>query len=266
MSSISLIIPVYNREEEIKRALNSAFNQTLRADEIIVVDDGSSDLTPNILQSFKDKVRIITTQNGGVSRARNIGIKASKGEWITFLDSDDEWMSSKLQKQMRFHQKNPHILFSHTNERWIRSGRKVKQKAIHKKPSGWCFRQNLNFCKIAPSSVMVHKSVLDRVGLFDESLEVCEDYDLWLRVSREFEVGLVEEELVIKYGGHKDQLSFKHHSIDRFRVEALLKHRDLKEVQDEIERKCKILINGAKKRGNLEVVNHYQSILIDLSL
>jgi glycosyltransferase involved in cell wall biosynthesis len=227
------------------------------------VDDGSNDDTPKILKRYKDSIKIITIKNSGVSTARNVGIKASLNEWICFLDSDDVWHEDKLKKQLDFHKLHPKILFSHTNEKWIRDNKEIKQKAIHKKPSGWCFKENLPFCKIAPSTAMVHKSLFEKVGLFDESLEVCEDYDLWLRILREYEVGLVEDVLTTKYAGHDDQLSTKHHSMDRFRIKALLKHSHLTEVKLEIEKKCNILINGAKKRGNLEVEKFYTSLLVD---
>jgi glycosyltransferase involved in cell wall biosynthesis len=258
---ISVIIPVYNRQEFIKRSIDSVLDQSFKDFELIVIDDGSSDLTPDILKTYTDKIKVITTKNQGVSSARNEGIKASQGEWICFLDSDDVWLEDKLQCQIEFHKLHSHILFSHTFEKWVRNDKEIKQKAIHKKPSGWCFKENLSFCKIAPSTVMIHQSVLDKVGLFDESLEVCEDYDLWLRVLREYEIGLVEDILTTKYAGHDDQLSFKYHSMDKFRIEALLKHSDLKVVKDEINKKCKILINGAKKRGNIEIISFYENIL-----
>ena len=260
-SQISVIIPVYNRSSFIKRAIDSVLKQSLKNFELIVVDDGSSDDTPKILKRYKDSIKIITIKNSGVSTARNVGIKASSYEWICFLDSDDIWHEDKLKMQLNFHKLHPKILFSHTNEKWIRDNKEIKQKAIHKKPSGWCFEENLLFCKIAPSTAMVHKSLFEKVGLFDESLEVCEDYDLWLRILREYEVGLVEDVLTTKYAGHDDQLSTKHHSMDKFKIEALLKHSDLDIVKKEIHKKCNILINGAKKRGNLEVEKFYTSLL-----
>jgi glycosyltransferase involved in cell wall biosynthesis len=249
---ISVIIPVYNRQEFIQRSVESVLNQTLPASQIIVVDDGSSDLTPQILQLYKDKIEIITTKNQGVSRARNIGIAHSKYRWITFLDSDDEWDEKKLELQYSFHQKNPHILFSHTLERWIKNGKTIKPKKHHKKPKGWCFDENISFCKIAPSSVMVAREVLDKVGCFDESLRVCEDFDLWLRILKRYELGLIEKELVTKYAGHKDQLSTRYHSMDEQRIYALKKHIEIKGVREEIIRKYRILIEGALKRGKKE--------------
>ena len=259
---ISVVIPVFNREALIARAIDSVLSQTLHAYEIIVVDDGSTDNTPNILKSYHDKIRVITIANSGVSKARNVGIKNSQGRWICLLDSDDIWHPTKLEEQKRYHDKYPTIMISHTAEKWIRNDKEIKQKKAHQKPSGWCFEENIDFCKIAPSTIMIEKSVFEKVGYFDEALEVCEDYDLWLRVLREYELGFVQSVLTTKFAGHDDQLSFKHHSMDRFRIEALLKHKELTCVKEEIEKKCRILIKGAKKHGNREVEAFYLSILL----
>ena len=249
---ICVIIPVYNRDEFIRRSIESVLKQTLPASQIIVVDDGSSDVTPKVLQKYSNSIDIITTKNKGVSHARNLGITHSKAKWITFLDSDDEWHERKLELQYSFHQKNPQILFSHTLEKWVKNGKIIKQKKHHKKPKGWCFGENISFCKIAPSSVMIAREVLERVGCFDESLSVCEDFDLWLRVLKNYELGLIEKELVTKYAGHKDQLSIKYHSMDVQRIYALNKHIEVKGVKEEIIKKYQILIQGALKRDREE--------------
>ena len=256
---ISVVIPVYNRPQLVKRAIASVLEQSLKADEIIVVDDGSTDETAIVLQSFDDKIKIITQKNNGVSSARNAGIKASKNRWVCFLDSDDIWHKEKLEQQLAFHKANPHILFSHTEEEWIRDGKTVKQKKQHKKPSGFCFEENLNFCKIAPSTVMIEKTLFDKVGYFDESLEVCEDYDMWLRVLKTFEVGLLDEVLTTKFAGH-EQLSFKYHSMDKYRIEALLKHKNREVVKQEIEKKLEILLKGALKHGNRELIDFCKEV------
>ncbi len=259
---ITLIIPLYNRKEFIKRAIDSALNQTLQPSQIIVVDDASTDGSTKILKSYGERVELVRLEkNSGVSKARNEGIKRARGEWIAFLDSDDEWVSTKLERQMEFLIRHPEIHFVHTGEKWLRAGKRVKRKAHHKKPSGKCFEENLEFCKIAPSSVVMHRSLFERVGVFDESLEVCEDYDLWLRVSREYEIGLIEDELVIKHGGHGDQLSLKYHSMDRFRIKALLKHLDSESAKRMIQKKCEILEKGAKKRGNVEMLEFCEGVM-----
>jgi glycosyltransferase involved in cell wall biosynthesis len=255
---ISVVIPVYNRPKLVKRAIISLLEQSHKADEIIVVNDGSTDNTLEVLKGFKE-IKVITQKNMGVSSARNRGIKESSHEWIAFLDSDDIWHKDKLKKQVEFHNKNPHILFSHTQEEWIRDDKVIKQRSIHQKPKGFCFDENLNFCKIAPSTVMIEKKLLKDVGYFDESLEVCEDYDLWLRILREHELGLVDEVLTTKYAGH-EQLSFKYHSMDLYRVKALIKHKELQVVKDEIEKKSKILLKGALKHKNYKLIKFCNDI------
>jgi glycosyltransferase involved in cell wall biosynthesis len=258
---ISVVIPVYNREKFIARAIDSVLSQALQPLEIIVVDDGSSDDTPHILAHYHDKIKVITQDNAGVSAARNSGIKVAQGKWICLLDSDDIWHHDKLKLQSAYHDKYPSIMISHTGEKWIRNDKEIKQKAHHDKPQGWCFEENLAFCKIAPSTIMIHREVFEKVGFFDEGLEVCEDYDLWLRVLREYALGLVGDVLTTKYAGHENQLSFKYHSMDTFRIKALLKHKEVLAVNMEIAKKCQILIQGAKKRGNAEIVEYYQRVL-----
>ncbi len=261
---ISVIIPVYNREGFIATAIDSVLSQTLTPFEIIVVDDGSSDATADILRGYHDKIKVIHQDNAGVSHARNSGIKKAEGKWICLLDSDDIWHPTKLEEQMAYHDSNPSIMISHTGERWIRNNKEIKQKIIHKKPSGWCFEENIDFCKIAPSTIMIAKTVFEKIGYFDEGLEVCEDYDLWLRVLREYELGLVESILTTKFAGHDNQLSCKYHSMDTFRIQALLKHLEKKRVKEEIEKKASILIRGAKKHQNSEVEMFYKRLLTSL--
>ncbi len=257
---ISVVIPTYNRAKFISRAIKSVLNQTHKVAEIIVVDDGSYDNTPEVLKSFGYEIKVITQSNRGVSCARNRGIVNSSFDWIAFLDSDDEWDKDKIKEQVEFHKNNPKILISYTEELWIRNGKKINQKFHHKKFSGFCFEDNLDFCHIAPSSILMKRDIFEKIGYFDESLVVCEDYDLWLRVLREFPIGLIEKKLIIKYAGHENQLSFSYEAMDRFRVEALLKHSDLEIVKDEILKKCAILINGAKKRNNISIEHRYKKI------
>lgn len=258
---ISVIIPTYNRAALVSRAIDSVLAQTRKADEIIVVDDGSTDETQEVLSRYHDSIHIITQVNTGVSSARNSGIRASKGRWITLLDSDDIWHPTKLQRQKSYHDRHPHSKISHTKEQWIRNGKVIKQKSYHDKPQGWCFQENLCFCKIAPSTIMIEREVFDKVGLFDTTLTVCEDYDLWLRILRHYALGLVEEVLTTKYAGHANQLSFSTPMMDSYRIQALLKHNNLTSVQEEIIKKCHIVMAGAKKRGNWKVVHAYENLL-----
>lgn len=259
---ISVIIPSFNREKYLPIAINSIKDQTYHIDEIIIIDDGSTDNTQKILNKI-DNIKTIKTKNLGVSHARNIGIKASKNNWVAFLDSDDIWIQDKIEKQVNFHKKNQNILFSHTGERWIRDGKRVKYPKSLKKPQGECFLQNISTCKIAASSVLMHKSIFDDIGYFDEKLKVCEDYDLWLRVTQKYTIGLMYEELIIKNAGHK-QLSTSIFAIDRYHIYSLQKLLNSKfknEIQEEIVRKCNILIKGAKKHQNQKILELYSKMI-----
>ena len=139
------------------------------------------------------------------------------------MDSDDEWEPSKLEKQLALLQNSPELRVVHTGERWIRNGNEVIPPVYLDKSNHLLWERSLKHCLICPSSVLIHRSIFETVGLFDESLTVCEDYDFWLRLLLEEEFGLVDEKLVIKHGGHEDQLSTTTWGMDRFRVMALQK-------------------------------------------
>jgi len=237
--------------------------QTYQPKEIIVVDDGSTDNTSQIKQDFPTIIYRYQ-ENLGVSSARNLGISLASNDWIAFLDSDDEWHRDKLQKQVDFHKNNPNILISYTDELWIRDEKPVKVPKKFKKYSGEIFDKCLSHCIIAPSSVLM----LKKLGLFDESLEVCEDYDLWLRIASRCEIGLVNEKLITKYAGHDDQLSFKHWGMDRFRVISLEKLFKLNKkntlVKEELIKKYNLLLKGAIKYDKIQDIKIYEKRLKEL--
>ena len=263
--NVSVIIPTYNRKNLLKRALHSVSNQTFVPQEIIVVDDGSSDGTKDwVLERFPD-VRYIYQDNSGVSSARNAGIKEAIGSWIAFLDSDDEWMSNKLEQQKRVINSFQEAWLCHTNEIWIRNGVRVNQMKKHQKYGGNVFENCLDICRISPSSVLIKKEVFEMVGLFDESLKVCEDYDLWLRITAVLPVIFLDQPLIIKYGGHTDQLSRVDSGIEKYRIQSLekiLSSNSLSISQSKIAisqliKKLKIFSNGLEKRNKYEELNNY---------
>ena len=262
---ISVIIPAFNRAHTLPKALDSVLSQTLKPREIIVVDDGSTDETNTVLANYPG-LCIISQDNRGVSAARNMGIKKAGGEWLAFLDSDDEWLKEKLEKQWDAICIDDKLI-CHTEEIWIRNGQRVNPMKKHKKFGGIIYERCLPLCVISPSSVMIHRSVFEDVGVFDESLEVCEDYDLWLRICAKYSVLFIDEPLIVKYGGHEDQLSRKYWGMDRFRVKALEKMMSFGALNDEDEKatvnmilqKCGIIINGMKKRGNNDEAEKWQS-------
>ena len=237
--------------------------QTYAADEIIVIDDGSDDKTENIVQDFPS-IRYFYQKNSGVSAARNRGIKYANSDWIAFLDSDDEWHKDKLKLQLEFHRQNRNISMSYTDEKWVRDDQEVKVPKKFKKIGKDAFVENMSYCNIAPSSVLIHKKMFDRYGLFDESLEVCEDYDLWLRIACSEKIGLINKKLITKYAGHEDQLSFKHWGMDRFRVRSLEKFLDTEHehlVLETLIQKYLLLLKGAIKYGKMADIEIYESKL-----
>jgi len=254
----SVIIPVFNREKFISRAIESVLNQSFRNFEIIVVDDGSTDNTPYIIKQYP--IKIITQKNKGVSAARNTGIKASSGNIIAFLDSDDGWKKDKLKIQAKFFENNPSYKIHQTDEIWIRDGKFLNKKRIHQKKEGFIFYESLHLCLISPSAVAIKKELFEEIGLFREDFEVCEDYELWLRITKKYPVGYSPEKLVIKYGGHEDQLSRKYFGMDRWRVKAMLPFCDDPKVLEVAIKKCEIVVRGAKKHNNIEILNEFEPI------
>ncbi|MCG7866845.1 MAG: glycosyl transferase [gamma proteobacterium symbiont of Stewartia floridana] len=266
--SVSVIIPTYNRASTLPRALDSVFAQTLPPLEVIVIDDGSDDETKTVVERDYPDVIYLPQPNSGVSHARNSGIRHAKGEWLALLDSDDSWLPEKLQLQMASLNRSPQLRISHTDEIWIRNGVRVNQMNKHAKQGGYIFKHCLPLCVISPSAALIHHSVFQEYGLFDTHLPACEDYDLWLRICAKEAVDFIEKPLVVKYGGHQDQLSRKHWGMDRFRVYALQKlldNHDLNHANrcaaiEVLCKKCLILSKGAEKRGHQERADHFMTI------
>ncbi|GHA01596.1 glycosyl transferase [Arenicella chitinivorans] len=274
--NLSVIIPTYNRAETLERAVASVLAQDyLTRDsevEIIVVDDGSDDGTAEFVRSRFPCVQLLQQPNRGVSAARNRGLDIACGEWIALLDSDDEWLPHKLSTQMNV-LADTGLSVCHTEEIWIRHGRRINQMNKHQKQGGWIFEQCLPLCAMSPSSIVIHRSVFETVGRFDENLPACEDYDLWLRVAAGFEVAYVAQPCIRKYGGHEDQLSRQYWGMDRFRVIALencLNHPEIgpsltveqrQKTLKTLVKKLNILCNGARKRNNFELVEDCESKL-----
>ena len=257
---ISVIIPTFNRKHTLQRAIDSVLAQTFKPYEIIIVDDGSKDGTKEWLLQNYPSVQYIHQPNNGVSSARNKGIQISQGSWIALLDSDDEWMPEKLEYQSRFLEANRDSSFCHTNEIWIRNGVRVNQMKKHKKYGGDIFKHCLDICRISPSSSIIKKDVFEEVGAFDESLTVCEDYDLWLRVTAKFNILFLDEPLIKKYGGHLDQLSRVPEGIEQYRIRSLekilsmgsLTETQFRSAKDMLIHKLNIYAKGLKKRDKYE--------------
>jgi len=256
---ISTIIPTYNRRELVREAVASVLAQNDPGEEceILVVDDGSTDGTDSDLARVAPGIKYLRQDHSGVSAARNLGILQSRGDIIAFLDSDDLWLPGKLAAQLAFFRENPSAVLCQTEETWLRRGKKLNPKKYHKKPEGRCFPLLLERCLVSPSAVAMRRGLFDSVGLFDESLPACEDYDLWLRIGSRYPLGLIEKPLVIKRGGHPDQLSATIPSLDRFRIRALakllctgtLEQADHDAARKVLLEKARVYAGGCRKRG-----------------
>jgi glycosyltransferase involved in cell wall biosynthesis len=264
---VSVIIPTYNRGWILREAIDSVLAQDYTDYELIVVDDGSTDDTRKILDSYGRDIIVLQQPNKGVSAARNRGIAESRAQLVALLDSDDIWLPQKLTRQVAFFKSNPDALICQTEETWVRNGVRVNPKKRHHKFSGMIFEPSLALCLVSPSAVMIRKTLFDTVGLFDESLPACEDYDLWLRVSCRYPVFLIDEPLIIKHGGHQDQLS-KAAGLDKYRIQALtiiVKSGQLSESQTRaavqtLKEKCAIFANGCRKRGREDEAKYYEDL------
>lgn len=259
-SLVSIILPTYNRAGFLPAALDSVLAQTWRHWELVVIDDGSTDETGTVLDQYDDPRLVrLRQENRGVSAARNMGIRASSGSLIALLDSDDQWLPDKLEKQLAYMRRHSYDICQ-TDEIWIRNGRRVNQKHKYAKPEGWFFEESLKMCLISPSCTMFTRRAWADIGPFDEAMPSCEDYDMWLRACLRYPVGLVAEPLTVKHGGRPDQLSNCVPCADEHRIRALLKilqggaldARQRDAVLAELERKVAIYAQGCEKRGRTE--------------
>ena len=268
MIKVTTIIPTFNRGYCLAESIQSVLDQNFSDFELIVVDDGSTDNTAEVIEQFSGIHKIRIKKNRGVSFARNLAIKQARGEWIAFLDSDDLWERDKLAIQMNWVECNPDYHAVYTDEIWIRNGVRVNAMKKHRKYSGDIFRHCLPLCIVSPSSVLLRNELLNKFGGFDESMPVCEDYDLWLRISMSFPFHFIGEKLIVKRGGHEDQLSRKFWGMDRWRVHSLKKLLQENQINEEqrglvmemLVEKCNILACGYEKRGKIRERDYYRSL------
>ncbi len=261
---VSVIMPTFNRAGWLSESIGSVLNQTYPNLELIVVDDGSTDHTAEVVRAFGDQLTYLRQANRGVSKARNHGVAKSRGLWVAFLDSDDLWQPAKVATQVALFQAQPEVEVCYTDEIWIRHGVRVNPKRIHQKHTGWLFEPSLPRCIISPSSVMMRRSLWTRLGGFDERLPACEDYDLWLRMTVRVPVSLVPEALIVKRGGHADQLSRATPLLDQYRIIALdkllrtaLPWSQRRAVLSVLIQKCTIMAQGARKRQHTDRAECY---------
>jgi len=262
---VSVIIPTFNRCFLLKKAIESVLAQTYRHFELIVVDDGSTDQTAELLAAY-DEVIYLRQENSGPAAARNRGVRAAAFDLIAFLDSDDCFDKRKLEIQVAAMRDNPACLISHTDELWFRHGQVLNQKNRHQRAGGFIFAECLPLCAVGMSTVMLRRRLFDAVGFFDEDFPCCEDYDLWLRVAANHAFLLIDRPLTIKDGGRPDQVSYQHRvGMDQFRIRALGKQlaagtltaRQTELARAELARKCRIYGNGCLKHGRSAEGRYY---------
>ncbi|WOO41988.1 glycosyltransferase family 2 protein [Rubellicoccus peritrichatus] len=266
----SVVIPTYNRSEFIMDSIESVLAQSFDNLELIVVDDGSSDNTLNKLEALKDpRLQIIQQGNQGAAAARNRGIERASAPWIAFLDSDDQWISKKLEVTQNHIQAHPDISLFHTREIWMRNGKVSRQRSQHRNPDGWAYLSVLPLCCISLSTAVIRKTLFDSIGQFDISYPACEDYEFWLRATQRYETHLIPEALTIKNGGRPDQLTSSIPDLDRYRIRALIKTLEAGGMQEawkiatrnELILKLKRYIKGARRWNNIAAAEEHEALL-----
>lgn len=237
--TVSVVIPTYNRAHLIIETLESVFAQTYTDYEVIVVDDGSTDNTEEVLAPYRDRIRYIKQKNAGASVARNRGIVSAQGEYVTFLDSDDIWFPEKLEKQVRFFEQHNHCSFlcgAFCNT----SQEPQKKISLYPSTTKMEFKDFVSVGYIATSSIMIKKDVFLTSGLFDPMYQIGEDRDLWIRISYCFECWYLDE-LFCNVRDHADSITKDYaKKIDDFRRHEVhsLRFRDIPEVSEEYRQKA----------------------------
>lgn len=225
--SVSVVIPAYNIGSFIARAIESVLAQTHQPDEIIVVDDGSTDGTAEEIANFGDKVRYIHQENSGPNTARNSGVEAASGRWIAFLDGDDEWLPGYLQAQIELLRLNPDLVWStgnyfrclcdqnliepHLQNEYVE---KLLCNGNYFKDYLQAFIQDASGCT---DTMIVRKDVIQEAGMFLESFKRAEDMDMWFRVACLYpQVGFVAEPLAVYHLVRDGCLSRQHAPVEVF--------------------------------------------------
>lgn len=271
---VSVIIPTFNRSHLLERAVASVFSQSVQCSELIIIDDGSTDDTQELLDnlscSAKFSFRVYHQPNRGPAAARNLGVHKATFPFIAFLDSDDHWHKQKIAIQYKNLVGSSDFRISHTREKWLRRGRHLNQKKKHIPQHGNIFNHCLQLCGVGMSTVMMEKSLFDEVGLFDELLPCCEDYDLWLRISSRFPFLLIENPLTVKEGGREDQVSVQYSlGMDHLRIYSLRKLLDSDMLDchqhfmalEELKKKITIFGTGCLKHNKIEVGQFYLDLI-----
>lgn len=210
MPLVSVVIPTYNRAGMLDQALRSVCAQTFKDYELIVVDDGSSDNTAEVVEKYAPRIKYLPKKNGGVASARNLGLKAAGGDLIAWLDDDDYFLPGKLEKQAGYMAAHPEVGLVYTGMLMIDTTGAYPARTYAIPPRYKSCREVrnalINNCFFGNSTVMMRKECFDRTGLFDESMKHTVDYDMWLRAAAYFRFDCVPEVLTV-YRWHGRQIS-----------------------------------------------------------
>lgn len=291
MPRVSVVLPTYNRRETIAEALESVLSQTCRERDVVIIDDGSTDgtaaylfarfgaqpraqeilneMSPAAMRPFSHAFSVDGStilyhyqSNRGLSAARNRGIATSRSRYIAFIEADDTWDPRHLEIHLRFHLEHPSAMVSYVGEMPAASTRARAARAL---PSGWIFEHVLAGSPICISSVFLNRSAIDACGAFDENLEACEDYDLWLRLATRSPIYHLGGAFVLRRSPRRDGTA-RAWSAEKFRAYALEKafqgghlngHQRLS-VAEEIVRKCERLVEGYRRTKSDERASFYE--------
>lgn len=294
MAQVSVIVPTFNKKEQVREALQSVLDQKFQDIEILIADDGSTDGTPlalfkelgaqpeaidvlakmgnNSIRPFTHAFQCggITVQyhygiNRGLSTARNRGIKSARGEYIAFLEPDDFWAPHHLSELISHLKRNREVKVCRVSERLIREGKSRAPKHPANRTTGWLFEASLDSSLMSISTVICHRSCFSICGCFDENMPACEEYDLWIRISSHFPIGFLDCNSVTRRTPRPAD-SIRAWNWDRFRVYALEKAFQSGHITPEqrylvaqsIVLKCERLVEGFKRQKSDERSNFYE--------
>ncbi len=273
---VSVVIPTHDRCDLLPRAIKSVQSQTFQDFEIIIVSDGSTDGTDELMKKLSEedsRINYISYHPGhNGNYARNTGIKAAKGEYIAFLDDDDEWMPSKLEKQLRLFRSNEKMALAYTGVSVIYVNEKINYSFLPKNEGNLSRTILLGNCIGSTSTVMVRKSVFEKSGGFDSDLAALQDFDLWIRICQQGEVGAVSEELInyYNYRGSK-QVSAVTSKYEKAFEYINHKYKELFDTLNESEQKTKqigeytLLGNKAMRNSDKKTARFYYKKVLKTS-
>ncbi|MFW6015696.1 MAG: glycosyltransferase family 2 protein [bacterium] len=266
MCKVSVIIPTHNRVNLLKNAVNSVLNQTYKKFELLIVDDASTDDTINYIKNIKDnRINFIRNEiSKGGSGARNVGIKKAKGEYIAFLDDDDEWKKDKLQKQINLFKQDEEVGLVYTGAEIIYTNYKLKYKNLPSIKGNISEKILIKNYIGTTSSVIVKREILDETGYFDEELPALQDYDLWVRICQLTKIDCIEEPLINYY--NRDNMTQISDDTNKYKIairKMEAKYNNLIKKLNKINKNERdlesfiLLANKAKRNNNSKLARYY---------